>query len=67
MLAPGGRSLAVATAAAAVALLSSPRAALVDWFDAGAPPMLASVNRENYAYAVYLREHTRPATTIAAP
>lgn len=56
---------AVVVIAAAVAVLASPRRALVDWFDFRTPPMLKPENESNFDHAIYLRDHTRPTASIA--
>ncbi len=61
---PAARGLVVTAAAAAVTLLSSPRLALLDWFDLRQPPMLRAQNESNFGLAVYLRDHTRATASI---
>jgi hypothetical protein len=62
---PRARTAGVVALAAAVALLASPRLALLDWFDPRRAPMLRAQNAANHELALYLREHTRPTTSIA--
>jgi hypothetical protein len=51
--------------AAALSLAASPATARREWLDPRAPTLLQAVNVLNYRYAVYLREHTRPDTSVA--
>ena len=51
--------------AAALALAASPATARREWLDPRAPTMLRDANVLNYRYARYLRERTRPDTSVA--
>jgi len=49
---------------AALSVASSPREARNDWFDSQTETMYRHYNIENYLYAIYFRDHTRPGTTL---
>jgi hypothetical protein len=58
------RSAACVAGAAGLSLAAAPREARQDWIEPLAETMYWHYNAENHAYARYLREHTRPATTL---
>ncbi len=55
---------ALLCAMAVVGLAASPREARNDWFDTHTETMYRHYNVENYLYARYFREYTRPGTTL---
>ncbi len=52
-------------ASGALALLASPPTARVEWLDPRRPTLLQAMNLLHYRYALFLRESTRPDTSIA--
>jgi hypothetical protein len=62
---PPGRGRVVAIACALATVAASPRFANREWLDPQAPTALRDFNRANVELGLYLREYTRPETTIA--
>jgi hypothetical protein len=60
-----GRALIAAIACTLATVAASPGSATRDWLDPFAPTALRDYNRANVELGLYLREYTRPDTTIA--
>jgi hypothetical protein len=63
---PGLAAGAVIASAAIAALLANPTLAAREWLDPRQPTMHRDDNANNYNFALYLREHTHPSTTLGA-